>query len=147
LVDEQAEQLFDREPVQEIIREANELANRQSAPIRSQPEALEFLIRPQAQRNSKYHAYLSKNLPLTNLAKEDISLVMLFEEVINLSIYMEQQKWVTEDLAQEVAATFDTWLSGKRAVDMATFKAIAEQTYTLRRIDEQKPTATGRFKV
>ena len=72
---------------------------------------------------------------------------MLFEEVVNLSIYMEQKGWVTEDLPQEVAATFDTWLNAKRAENMATFKAIAEQTYTLRKIEEQKPTATGRFKV
>jgi len=128
------------------IREANELADRQAAPIKSQPEALEFIIRPQAMKNSEYHAYLSKNLSITNLTKEDIPVAMLFEDVINLGIYMEKQHWVTEDIPLEVASAFDTWVNAKRAVGMETFKAISENRLTLKNIDEQKPTTTGRFK-
>ena len=128
------------------IREANDLADRQSAPIKSQPEALEFLIRPQAMRNSEYHAYLSKNLSITNLTKEDIPVAMLFEDVINLGIYMEKQGWVTEDIPLEIASAFDTWVNSKRAVGMETFKAITENRLTLRNVDEQKASTTGRFK-
>jgi hypothetical protein len=60
---------------------------------------------------------------------------------------MEQKGWVTDDLPKEVASTFDTWVSALRAKDAMTFKAIAEQTYTLKRVEEQKPTMAGRFKV
>lgn len=128
-----------------IIRDANELASRQNAAIRTQPEALEFIIRPQAMANSEYHAYLSKNLSLTNLTREDIPICLLFADIVNLGIYMEKMGIVTDDIPLEFATSFETWINAKRAEGMRTFTAIAEQTLTLKKVEEQKPTLTGRL--
>jgi hypothetical protein len=139
-VDEQNKgNIFTEDP---RLKEARDLAVDQNAPLKSQPQALNYLLRPQQVGDSLYHLYISKNLPITNLTPQDIPFVMLFEDTINLALYMESRHIVISALANDLASLADTWFNAKRAVDMKTFKAVAENTVNVRQLTETAPQPT-----
>lgn len=111
---------------------------RQQSSLKDQPQVLEFLARPQAIFDSEYHHYISKNLPLAYFKSEDEPLAVLFDEAMNLAIYMEKKGWCTKDIPNEVSARFDVWLNATRARDGKFADGIMKQTQELRQIIEEK---------
>jgi hypothetical protein len=127
------------------LREVADVAEQQNAKLTSQPEALDRIIRPHVVTGSMYHAYISKDLPLSNLANDDIKLVLLFADTIDMAVYMENEGIITAHIANDIAALMTTWLNSKRAIGGEAAKMISTNKITLEQITEEKTSKTGRF--